>query len=77
MLNKFNHNQEFPKINKQFVLDLIKTISSPKSNSSQKTKEENITNANDKADMKRFYNDVFFDLVDKKPCYSNKTFILA
>jgi hypothetical protein len=77
LLNKFNNNQEFPKINKQFVLDVIKTISSPKSNSGQKTKEENIKNANDKADMKRFYNDVFSDLVDKKPCYSNKTFILA
>ena len=42
LLNKFNHNQEFPKINKQFVLDVIKTVSSPKSNSGQKTKEENI-----------------------------------
>jgi len=77
LLNKFNHNQEFPKINKQFVLDVIKTISSPKSNSGQKTKEENIKNIKDKADMKRFYNDVFCKLVDKKLCYSNKTFILA
>jgi hypothetical protein len=77
LLNKFNYYHEFPKINKQFVLDVIKTISSPKSNSGQKTKEENIKNANDKADMKRFYNDIFSKLVDKKPCYSNKTFILA
>ena len=77
LLNKFNHNQEFPKINKQFVLDVIKTISSPKSNSGQKTKEENIKNIKDKVDMKQFYNDVFYKLVDKKPCYSNKTFILA
>ena len=77
LLDKFNHNQELPKINKQFVLDVIKTVSSPKSNSGQKTKEENIKNANDKADMKQFYNDVFYKLVDKKPCYSNKTFILA
>ena len=77
LLNKFNHYQEFPKINKQFVLDVIKTISSPKSNSGQKTKEENIKNIKDKADMKRFYNDVFCKLVDKKLCYSNKTFILA
>ena len=77
LLDKFNNNQELPTINKQFVLDVIKTISSPKSNSGQKTKEENIKNANDKADMKRFYNDVFSKLVDKKPCYSNKTFILA
>ena len=77
LLDKFNNNQELPTINKQFVLDVIKTISSPKSNSGQKTKEENIKNANDKADMKRFYNDVFSKLVDKKPCYSNKTYILA
>ncbi len=77
LLDKFKHNQDFPKINKQFVLDVIKTISSPKSNSGQKTKEENIKNANGKSDMKQFYNDVFCKLVDKKPCYSNKTFILA
>jgi hypothetical protein len=77
LLDKFNNKQELPTINKQFVLDVIKIISSPNTKRGQKTKEENIKNIKDKADMKRFYNDVFCKLVDKKPCYSNKTFILA
>jgi hypothetical protein len=42
LLDKFNNNQELPTINKQFVLDVIKTISSPNSTRGQKTKEENI-----------------------------------
>ena len=45
LLDKFNNNQELPTINKQFVLDVIKTISSPNSTRGQKTKEENIKNA--------------------------------
>ena len=55
LLDKFHRNQELPKINKQFVLDVIKTISSPKSKSGQKTKQENIKNASGKLDMKQFY----------------------
>ena len=81
LLNKFNHNKEFPKINKQFVLDVIKTISSPNTKRGQKTKEENIKNATGKSDMKQFYNEEFSKLVSlsetKKPSYSNKTHILA
>lgn len=77
LLDKFNNNQELPTINKQFVLDVIKTISSPNTKRGQKTKEENIKNATDKADMKRFYNEEFSKLVSAKPSYSNKTHILA
>jgi hypothetical protein len=81
LLNKFNHYQEFPKINKQFVLDVIKTISSPNTKRGQKTKQENIKNATGKSDMKQFYNEEFSKLVSlsetKKPSYSNKTHILA
>ena len=77
LLDKLHRNQEFPKINKQFVLDVIKSISSTDDKRGQKTKEENIKNASGKSDIKRFYNDVFSKLVDKKPCYSNKSFILT
>lgn len=77
LLNKFNNKQELPTINKQFVLDVIKTISSPNSKRGQKTKEENIKNATGKSDMKQFYNEEFSKLVSAKPSYSNKTHILA
>jgi len=60
LLNKFNNNQKLPIINKQFVLDVIKTISSPNTKRGQKTKEENIKNATGKIDMKQFYNEEFF-----------------
>lgn len=77
LLNKFNNNQELPTINKQFVLDVIKTISSTNTKRGQKTKEENIKNAIGKSDMKQFYNEEFSKLVSTKPSYSNKTHILA
>ena len=77
LLDKFNRNQEFPKINKQFVLDIIKTVSYTDTKKGKKIKEENIRNASEKSDMKQFYNDVFCNLVNKKPCYSNKSFIIT
>ena len=77
LLNKFNNKQDLPTINKQFVLDVIKTISSPNTKRGQKTKEENIKNATGKLDMKQFYNEEFSKLVSAKPSYSNKTHILA
>ena len=77
LLDKFNSNQELPTINKQFVLDAIKTISSPNSNRGQKLKPENIKNASGKLDMKQFYSEEFSKLVQIKPSYSNKTHILA
>jgi len=77
LLNKFNNKQDLPTINKQFVLDVIKTISSPTTKRGQKTKEENIKNATGKSDMKQFYNEEFSKLVSAKPSYSNKTHILA
>ena len=82
LLDKFNNNQLLPIINKQFVLDVMKTISSPNTKSGQKVKEENIKNATGKIDIKQFYKEVFYDLVSsnnktyKKPSYTNKTFIL-
>jgi len=77
LLDKFNNNQELPTINKQFVLDIIKTISFPNTQRGQKMKQENIKNASGKSDMKHFYNEEFTKLVSTKPSYSNKTHILA
>ena len=77
LLDKFHRNLELPKINKQFVLDVIKTVSSPKSKSGQKTNQENIKNASGKLDMKHFYSEHFEHLVTSKLSYSNKTFIVA
>jgi hypothetical protein len=77
LLNKFNNKQDLPTINKQFVLDVIKTISSPNTKRGQKTKEDNIKNATGKSDMKQFYNKEFSKLIFSKPSYSNKTHILA
>ena len=73
LLNKFNNNKELPIINKQFVLDVIKTISFPNTKRGQKTKQENIKNASGKFDMKQFYNEEFSKLVSNRPCYSNIT----
>jgi len=77
LLNKFNNNKELPIINKQFVLDVIKTISFPNTKRGQKTKQENIKNASGKFDMKQFYNEEFSKLVSNRPSYSNKTFIIT
>ena len=77
LLDKFTKKQELPIINKQFVLDVIKTISSPNTKRGQKNKQENIKNASGKSDMKDFYNQEFLNLVSVKPSYSNKTHILA
>ncbi len=75
LLDKFNNNQPLPTVNKQFVLDVIKTVSSPNTKSGQKVKEENIKNATGKLDIKLFYKDVFYGLVSgntttyKKPSF--------
>ncbi len=76
LLHKFNQEQELPKINKQFVLDVIKTVSSAETNRGKKTKTKNIKNISVKSEIKKFYNDVFYDLVNIKPSHTNKTHIL-
>jgi hypothetical protein len=77
LLDKFNNKQELPTVNKHFVLDVLKTVSFPKTKRGQKTKQENIKNATGKSNMKQFYNQEFSKLVSSKPSYSNKTYILA
>ena len=76
LLYKFNNKLDFPIINKQFVLDAIKTISFPNSQRGQKTNPKNIKNAMGKLDMKQFYINEFYVLVSTQPYYSKKTRIL-
>ena len=73
-INKFNRNEELPKLNKQFVLDVLKTVSSTKNNSGKQKKK--IKNENSKNNIKKFYNDVFSKLTDNKLSYTNKSHIL-
>jgi|UniRef100_A0A6C0IRX9 hypothetical protein len=77
LLDKFNNQNELPKINKQFVLDVMKTVSYPSGKRGIKTKEENIKNVSGKTDIKYFYRENFSELVSNKPSYGNKTHILA
>jgi hypothetical protein len=77
LLDKYNNNVDLPTINKQFVLDVMKTVSSADTKSGQKTNPDNIKNATGKADIKRFYETDFSHLVSNKPSYTNKTHILA
>ena len=77
LLDKYNNNVDLPTINKQFVLDVMKTVSSADTKVGQKTNPNNIKNATGKADIKRFYETDFSQLVSNKPSYTNKTHILA
>lgn len=74
MLSKFNKNEELPKLNKQFVLDVLKTVSSTKTNSGKQKKK--IKNENGKNNIKMFYNNVFSKLTNNKLSYTNKSHIL-
>jgi hypothetical protein len=77
LLDKYNTNVDLPTINKQFVLDVMKTVSSADTKSGQKTNPDNIKNATGKADITRFYDNDFSQLVSMRPSYTNKTHILA
>ena len=76
LLDKFSNNKELPTINKQFILDVLKTVSSTETNKGKQKTENKIKNKEGKDDIKLFYNNVFYKLVNKKLSYSNKTFIL-
>ena len=74
LLDKFNNNLEFPAINKQFILDVIKTIGKSETNrGKQKTQ---IKNKEIKDDLKIFYDNIFSKLVNQNLSYTNKTHIL-
>jgi len=76
LLDKFSNNKELPKINKQFILDVLKTVSFSDTEKGKQKTENKIKNKECKDDIKLFYNNVFYKLVNKKLSYSNKTFIL-
>src|SRR5258708_38879569 len=56
LLDKFTNNQELPTVDKQFVLDVIKTVSFKKGNQGNIIKQENIKNASGKLNIKEYYN---------------------
>jgi len=76
LLDKFSNNKELPTINKQFILDVLKTVSSTETNKGKQKTENKIKNKEGKDDIKLFYDNVFYKLVNKKLSYSNKTFII-
>jgi hypothetical protein len=76
LLDKFNNNELLPLINKQFILDIMKTIGTTNTNRGKKIKEENIKNITNKIDIKLFYDNVFNKLLSNRPSYTNKTHIL-
>lgn len=76
LLDKFNNKKNFPNIDKHFILDVLKTISSSDTKKGKSNKVENIKNKAVKDDIKAFYNNVFSKIVNEKLSYSNKTHIL-
>lgn len=76
LLDKFSNNKELPTINKQFILDVLKTVSSTETNKGKQKTENKIKNKEGKDYIKLFYDNVFYKLVNKKLSYSNKTFII-
>ena len=76
LLDKFNNKKEFPTINKNFILDVLKTIASSDTNRGKSNKENKIKNKSVKDDLKLFYTNTFSSLVNEKLSYTNKTHIL-
>jgi len=76
LLDKFNNKKEFPTINKNFILDVLKTIASSDTNRGKSNKENKIKNKSVKDDLKLFYTNIFSSLVNEKLSYTNKTHIL-
>jgi hypothetical protein len=76
LLDKFNNKKEFPTINKNFILDVLKTIASSDTNRGKSNKENKIKNKSVKDDLKLFYTNTFSTLVNEKLSYTNKTHIL-
>ena len=76
LLDKFNNNQNFPTINKQFILDILKTIGINKTTRGKSTNIDKIKNKSLKDELKIFYNTVFYNLVDTRPNITNRSHIL-
>jgi hypothetical protein len=76
LLDKFNNKKAFPSINKNFILDVLKTIASSDTNRGKSNKENKIKNKSVKDDLKLFYTNIFSSFVNEKLSYTNKTHIL-
>jgi len=73
LLDKYNKDENLPSIDKQFVLDVLKTIGKSDTN---KGKQKDVKNKENKDDIKLFYEKIFSKLVPEKLSYTNKTHIL-
>lgn len=76
LLHKFSKKQTLPTINKQFILDVLKTIGTSKTQAGKQKSEDKIKNKKIKDDIRKFYDEVFANLIDVKLSYTNKTHIL-
>ncbi len=75
-LDKFNKNEDLPTINKSFILDILKTIGTTKTNKGKQKTDTKIANKDTKTDIRKFYDNEFSKLVDEKISYSNMTHIV-
>ncbi len=75
LLDKYNNKLDLHTINKQFILDVLKTVGSSETNRGKQKTESKIKNANGKKDIKLFYDNVFSKLITSKPSYTNRTHI--
>jgi len=76
LINKFNKNETLPTLNKAFILDVLKTIGDTETKRGKQKRDDKIKNKDIKADIKKYYEDEFKQLIDTKLSYSNKTHIL-
>ncbi len=76
LVDKFNNNLDFPNVNKQFLLDILKTIGYNDTTRGKKINIDKIKNKSIKDDLKNFYQNVFYKLVDIRPNITNKSHIL-
>jgi len=76
LLDKYNKNEDLPVIDKQFILDVLKTIGKSETNRGKQKSEEKIINKDTKNNLKLFYDEVFSKIVSEKLSYTNKTHIL-
>ena len=76
LLEKFNNNQEFPIINKQFILDILKTIGINNTSRGKSINNDKIKNKSIKDELKIFYNNTFYKHVFIRPNITNKSHIL-
>jgi len=76
LLDKYNKNEDLPIVDKQFILDVLKTIGKSETNRGKQKSEEKIINKDTKDNLKLFYDEVFSKIVSEKLSYTNKTHIL-